>query len=80
MNRITDEMKFALAVGLFTSRLYLSPAESFHPPTATVTLSPLFFKAATLSKNSEGKIKTYEYILTYLTSYKLSKIYILYTK
>ncbi|KAJ6648933.1 hypothetical protein Bhyg_04165, partial [Pseudolycoriella hygida] len=31
----------ARATGSRTSREYLSPAESFHPPIATVTLTPL---------------------------------------
>lgn len=48
-NLNTEEIKALLADSLFTILLYLSPEESFHPPIAMDTLTPLFFIPATLS-------------------------------
>jgi hypothetical protein len=42
-------VKLALAEGLFTSRLYLFPAESFQPPMAISTFTPAFFSEVTFS-------------------------------
>lgn len=36
----TCDVNLCLALGEFTRRLYLSPAESFHPPIANNTLIP----------------------------------------
>lgn len=42
-------MNRLLAEGLLTSFEYLSPAESFQPPMAMRTLTPLALKAVTFS-------------------------------
>ena len=49
MNSMTCSVNLLRAVGLFTSLLYLSPAESFQPPMAMRTLTPRAFKAVTFS-------------------------------